>query len=415
MTELIPSRGPFKAGARRPQMKAKELSCQSHGWSAALLLLFTWTTTIAQDAPPLIPFQGHLARPSGEDVSQFDPVPNGQYDILFTLYAAPVGGESKVWGPERHSNVIIVNGLVNAMLGSVIGFNDVIAANPIFFARPLYVGITVDADGNPNTADLELIPRQVLLPAVQAHNASRLDGADWRDFFAGTDERGTFVEGNTRARDAEKLDGADWTRFFAGTDNNATFLEGETKARNADLLDGLDSSAFARTTGVIPIGSIIAHYIDIEGAADLNHIREAGFALCDGSTAESQGILEPTITAALPNLNGEGRYLRGANPGDTGNLQDDATSRNGLEATVTDPGHEHLTPIADFPNQDNIETGGFKTTRFNGMAVSWQDVMRDSGHYNTQSSEANVTVELTNGDPETRPITMTVVWIMRVK
>ena len=169
----------------------------------------------AADPPHLIPFQGHLARPSLADPTRFEPVPSGRYDILFTLYAAPVGGESKVWGPERHPQVTVVNGLLNALLGSVLGFEDTLASQPNFFRRPLYVGITIDADGNPNTADLELVPRQVLLPAVQALNANTLDGADWRTFFIGTDADATFTPGTTKARDADTLDGHDWSQLFS--------------------------------------------------------------------------------------------------------------------------------------------------------------------------------------------------------
>jgi microcystin-dependent protein len=189
--------------------------------ATALGLLFAagLPTLQAADPPHLIPFQGHLARPMATDPTQFEPVPAGRYDVLFTLYAAPVGGESKVWGPERHSQLTVVNGLVNAILGSVIGFRDPVAANPNFFARPLYVGITVDADGNPNTADLELVPRQALLPVVYAMGAmrsDRLDGSDWRDFFVGTDTNGTFTAGATKARDAAKLDGYNWGQVFGG-------------------------------------------------------------------------------------------------------------------------------------------------------------------------------------------------------
>jgi microcystin-dependent protein len=184
-----------------------------------LLVTVAFPPVQAADPPHLIPFQGHLARPTPADPAQFEPVPAGRYDILFTLYAAPVGGESKVWGPERHAQLTVVNGLVNAMLGSVIGFGDAVAANPNFFARPLYVGITVDADGNPNTADLELVPRQALLPVVYAlgaMRADRLDNSDWRDFFVGTDTNGTFTPGATKARDADKLDGFDWSNVFGG-------------------------------------------------------------------------------------------------------------------------------------------------------------------------------------------------------
>jgi hypothetical protein len=180
-----------------------------------LLANLSAQSSSAAEPPHLLPFQGHLARPSTTDPTRFEPVPSGRYDILFTLYAAPVGGESKVWGPERHAQVTVINGLVNALLGSVIGFEDTLASQPNFFRRPLYVGITIDADGNPNTADLELVPRQVFLPAVQALNANTLDGADWRTFFIGTDADATFTPGVTKARDADTLDGHDWSQLFS--------------------------------------------------------------------------------------------------------------------------------------------------------------------------------------------------------
>jgi hypothetical protein len=187
-------------------------------WEAVLLVsiatIFALFPVQAADSPPLVPFQGHLARPVATDPQKFEPVPNGQYDILFTLYAAPVGGESKVWGPERHTKTVVVNGLVNAFLGSVIGFANEVDANPNFLNRPLYVGITIDVDGNPSTADLELVPRQVMLPAVQALNAGKLDGSDWPDFFVGTDQSGKFIAGSTKAKDADLLDGIDTAAVF---------------------------------------------------------------------------------------------------------------------------------------------------------------------------------------------------------
>ena len=74
-----------------------------------------------------------------------------------------------------------------------------------------------------------------------------------------------------------------------------------------------------KALGMVPIGSIIAHHLNIANADDLANIRAAGFALCDGTTPVSQGIQSSVITAATPNLNEEvydgarGRYLRGGN------------------------------------------------------------------------------------------------------
>ena len=127
-------------------------------------------------APRLVPFQGHLTRPRPGDARVYEAVPDGRFDVLFTLYTAPVGGESRVWGPERHEKLVVVNGLVNALIGSV--DKGLEGLGPDKLAGPLYVGVTIDADGKQETPDLELVPRQVLLPAMYAHEAGHAVQAD---------------------------------------------------------------------------------------------------------------------------------------------------------------------------------------------------------------------------------------------
>ncbi|MCA9442438.1 MAG: hypothetical protein KC964_16670, partial [Candidatus Omnitrophica bacterium] len=150
-------------------------------FSILLLALSISFQAWAQDY--LIPFQGHLTQPKAGSPGEYEAVPDGQYDILFAIYTSPVGGESLAWGPERHEDLVVVNGLVNAILGSVIGFDQALEADRTLFSKALYVGITIDADGNPNTADLEMVPRQVYLPAVSAITAQNLQGSEWKDFF----------------------------------------------------------------------------------------------------------------------------------------------------------------------------------------------------------------------------------------
>ncbi|MCA9437593.1 MAG: hypothetical protein KC978_17550 [Candidatus Omnitrophica bacterium] len=171
----------------------------------------------------LIPFQGHLTQPKAGSPGAYEAVPDGQYDILFAIYTSPVGGESLAWGPERHEDLVVVNGLVNAILGSVIGFDQALEADRTLFSKALYVGITIDADGNPNTADLEMVPRQVYLPAVSAITAQNLQGSEWKDFFI-SQGGGDPAENpdNALARNADKLKGHDWSDILVGGSNDPT-------------------------------------------------------------------------------------------------------------------------------------------------------------------------------------------------
>lgn len=127
----------------------------------------------AAPAPMLIPFQGRLTDQNGV------PYTNSQYTITFNLYDVPVGG-TKLWS-ETHQKVGIINGMVNVFLGSI---NSLTNAGGFDQAR--HLGITIDADGNPNTPDPEMVPRQMIIPSFWARyseGASKLAGYDWREIL----------------------------------------------------------------------------------------------------------------------------------------------------------------------------------------------------------------------------------------
>ena len=136
-------------------------------------LLLVLLTGISHAAPRLLPFQGHLANETGEAI-------NGEAKVVqFKIYDAPVSG-TVVWAGEVHK-LSVNQGLVNTVLGTKTAFPDRYGNDKIMFSEPLYLEITVDAQatgstghGVINAADPPLLPRQVILPANHALQASTL-------------------------------------------------------------------------------------------------------------------------------------------------------------------------------------------------------------------------------------------------
>lgn len=140
-------------------------------WTLVAMAGLAWTWwTLAAEAPQVIPFQGRLTNQEGT------PYTEGTYNIVFSLYDAPVGGTA-LW-TERHTGVGLVNGMVNVFLGSIVKLDGQ------DFTQVRYLGITIDADGNANTADPEMVPRQMIVPAFFAKDSESLRGADWSAILA---------------------------------------------------------------------------------------------------------------------------------------------------------------------------------------------------------------------------------------
>lgn len=138
------------------------------------LLLLLWLVPAlcglrltAQSDATLIPFQGRLTDQTGQTVT------NGVFSVVFQLYNAPVGGDI-LWS-ERHERVGVLNGMVNVFLGSIS------ALDGIDFSTTRHLGITVDIDQNPNTPDVEMVPRQMIIPAFAAKQAFRARTLDVLD------------------------------------------------------------------------------------------------------------------------------------------------------------------------------------------------------------------------------------------
>ena len=133
--------------------------------------------------------------------------------------------------------------------------------------------------------------------------------------------------------------------------------------------------------GVCPVGTIMAFAKDYINADNLATCRDKGWALCDGTTPASQGILN-AIIATTPNLNGEKRYLKGSTSSGV------STDENYLAS------HSH-------------DAGSLKFKIYSGTTA---DLVGSGGSFT--GSIAGTTTSAQNG---TVPLSYTVVWLMRVK
>ena len=161
-----------------------------------------------------------------------------------------------------------------------------------------------------------------------------------------------------------------------------------------------------------PVGSIVAWHPDLPGTPNL----PPDWVPCDGQLVTDPQ--SPYAGQLLPDLNGEGRYLRGALF--SGILQDDATATNGLSAATLDAGaHSHSMGSAGAHSHTRTNVGGIGGTRGFGAAGDQSGTTSTNtagNHTHSLSSAPHHThAVVLAGDAETRPITMSVVWIMRIK
>jgi hypothetical protein len=124
----------------------------------AALMTFVSLSVFAQVAavPPLISFQGRLARPDGT------PVADGNYSIKFTLFTAATGGTQK-W--TETDTVAVHNGVFAVLLGKTTALTDSL------FAGNLFLEMKVGSDP-------ALTPRQQLVSMAYAFKADTVpDGS----------------------------------------------------------------------------------------------------------------------------------------------------------------------------------------------------------------------------------------------
>ena len=132
-------------------------------WLPALGLLFLIIiiSARADNVPGLVNYQGVLTDASGGALA-------GSRTVAFSLYDAPTGGAA-LWGPQTFTNVTLVQGRFNVILGPFDASNRKL--EEAFHANTRFLATSVDGCA-------ELAPRQQVLSAPFALQAARADRAD---------------------------------------------------------------------------------------------------------------------------------------------------------------------------------------------------------------------------------------------
>jgi len=219
----------------------------------------------AQNVPAVIPYQGKIADQSGSGVDITKPL-----TIVFRIYSTPVGGVP-VW-QEVQDKIVVQGGYFSVLLGSINPF-----PNREMFDNTVYLGITID-DGKPETADIELRPRQAITPVITAVHAREAEDAKHA----------------TAAGHAEQAD----------------------LAARATVADSVPS-----IVGEVPVGGILPYWGD---PAKL----PANWRVCNHDTL--QEARSPFDKMALPDL--RGMFVRGVDP-------NNALGGSGGQDSVPDHSH----------------------------------------------------------------------------
>ena len=232
-------------------------------------VLVCWTVFVmaasvsAQDGV-VIPYHGLLTDSGGGPVNSDAPL-----TVVFRIYGASEGGAAE-WS-ETHEEVSIVGGRFSVLLGEREPFPDDLG---MFFGRTVYVGVTVD-NGDREVADVEMRPRQAIVPVVASRWAADAGRAE-------------------RAGEADRALAAD-------------------RAATADRALAADRAATAdRVPSEVPLGGVVMFYGD-PGELPTNWL------ICDGRTVEDPE--SPLDGRAVPDL--RGLFVRGAGGMGDGNYEPD--------------------------------------------------------------------------------------------
>ncbi|MCP4131678.1 MAG: tail fiber protein [bacterium] len=177
---------------------------------------------------------------------------------------------------------------------------------------------------------------------------------------------------------------------FSDLYSNMNKLQNQVNKLSSDMSTGqANQLAFYKKVSA-PVGSIVAWHKSLESVS----IPE-GWVECNGQIITgSESIYN---NKKIPDLNG-GMFLRGSSS--SGAFQEDATAVNGLKMSVTGAHTHGYNYHADWDTNmgGNPDSDG-----------TWSNLSR------IQTGSAGNHSHALSGNTETRPVNMSVVWIMRIK
>ncbi|MFZ4764091.1 MAG: hypothetical protein ACOYMN_03985, partial [Roseimicrobium sp.] len=262
-------------------------------WLCIAVLLSSFViphSSFGAESPLYIPFQGQVTNQAGVLAT------DGQYSVIFNLYDQAVGGQP-VWS-ERHVKIGVTRGMINVFLGSISPLTSV------DFSQTKYLGITVDTDNLATTADPEMVPRSLIMPAFWAKRAdkatdsTKLVGADWSSFIV----NGTGIALNDPASGfirGDKLASASVTQAQLATGAVGSAQLASSSVTSSAVQAGAIGSTQLQDGGVTSI-DIAAGAVTPNKLAPVNFQISSTTStfLCDGaSTSVVVPALNVTITS----------------------------------------------------------------------------------------------------------------------
>ncbi len=306
---------------------------------AVMAGLLSMAAFVSANVQAVFNYQGRLTQQDGTPYT-------GNHSITLSIYDVPTGGVALRSAVYQRN---IMNGYFNIQFGTEVTMD--ISTLP--FDQQYYIGVRVDAQD-------EMTPREKLGSVAYAMRAMSSGSID--------DNAVTTAKLSDSAVTGPKL-----ATSAASLDKLASNAVNSSK-----IVDGSVAQADLAMNAVMPVGSIIAWHKSLYNTLPSNWVE------CNGGTVSDSS--SPINGSPIPNLNGEGRFLRGGTT--SGTMQADELKN-----------HTHKV-ISSWVSGNRTEWH---------VVADWTDA--NDG----PTDEKNGPSLTSTGGGETRPINMSVIWIMKIK